>query len=86
MPRYEYKCESCNMIFEVTHSYKDKQEECTECGSSCLEKVFSSPLRRIKQSTRDQKPGDKVNQAISESQEDLRKQRKILEKQRNTSQ
>jgi putative FmdB family regulatory protein len=41
MPIYEYKCESCGIVFERMQHFDDKQlQECPECGG---------PLRRVLQ-------------------------------------
>lgn len=43
MPTYEYKCNSCNIIIEVTHSIKETpQFFCEKCNSKVpLERIFS---------------------------------------------
>jgi len=32
MPRYDYKCEGCNDVFETTHGVNEAVEECPKCG------------------------------------------------------
>ena len=39
MPRYEYKCRSCDRNFEVTHGINDSVETCEECGGD-VRRVF----------------------------------------------
>lgn len=35
MPKYDYKCEACDTIFEVTRSIGDtSSESCPECGAA----------------------------------------------------
>jgi len=31
MPRYTYRCNKCEKVFEVAHSIKEKWEICEEC-------------------------------------------------------
>jgi len=44
MPIYEYKCNSCEQVFEVlTRTHSDTKElVCPECNSQSVAKMFSS--------------------------------------------
>jgi putative FmdB family regulatory protein len=44
MPVFEYKCSSCNTIFEVLHKSSVNQDEvsCPDCDSKKIKKLFSS--------------------------------------------
>ena len=44
MPRYSYKCDDCDEIFETFHLMNETLTECVECGSTAgnLYKVPSS--------------------------------------------
>lgn len=39
MPRYEYKCKSCEKTFEAVHGVNEKVEECQFCGKE-VRRVF----------------------------------------------
>ena len=40
MARYDYRCSSCNNVFEVEHPMSERpQITCPECGAAC-ERVF----------------------------------------------
>jgi len=42
MPTYDYGCTSCENIFEVVHSFRDKPEiKCTKCGNVCKKQISS---------------------------------------------
>ena len=46
MPRYDYKCQNCNLPFEVRMSMSEYSEgnkpECPQCGSTEVERSFTS--------------------------------------------
>lgn len=85
MPRYDYKCSDCGLDIEITHSYKDSVTQCPECDSTSFNKVFSSPLKTVRQVTKTKKTGTEVNRAIEESRQDLEQQREELQKNRSSS-
>jgi len=39
MPRYEYKCKSCDRNFEVVHGIDDNVETCESCGGE-VRRIF----------------------------------------------
>ena len=44
MPLYEYKCNGCNITFDVTRSYQERETaiECPACGLDST-RVYSVP-------------------------------------------
>lgn len=46
MPRYDYRCETCERIFEIQASMSDREEdrrpECPSCGERETRRVFGS--------------------------------------------
>ncbi len=40
MPVYEYRCESCQKLFEIEHRMSEKRTVCEECGGA-LERLIS---------------------------------------------
>jgi putative FmdB family regulatory protein len=85
MPRYDYKCNKCDMIIEIVHPYKELVTNCPQCDSTDFNKVFFSPLNRVRPAGQSVKVGDEVNKAIEESRQDLEKQIKELQKNRSSS-
>lgn len=67
MPRYVYECDSCNEVFQVSHSIKEKLEEC-ECSGS-LRRIPSMPSI-IKVKT-DGSAARKVHKHIQEAKQEL---------------
>ncbi len=41
MPIYEYRCESCDKIFEKIIFRKDEKISCPECGNANVQRVLS---------------------------------------------
>lgn len=43
MPKYDYMCEQCDSVVEVTKSFSDSPEQdCSTCGSA-MKKLISVP-------------------------------------------
>jgi len=73
MPRYEYKCKSCDHNFEVTHGINDSVEACEECGGE-VRRVFH-PIGVIFKgsgfyATDAKKPSNKPSGAPEQDQKD----------------
>ena len=44
MPIYDYECKSCGKITEIfQRTIKEKTVNCSNCGSTKMEKLFSAP-------------------------------------------
>ena len=68
MPRYVYKCDSCNEVKQVSHSIKERLEIC-ECGES-LHRLPSMPF--VFNSNSEQKDrAARIDKYISDAKEDL---------------
>ena len=68
MPRYVYKCDSCEKIKQVSHSIKERLETC-ECGEK-LHRLPSMPY--VLNSDGEQKErASRVKKYISDAKEDL---------------
>ena len=49
MPLYEYECEACGRRFEVIRKFSDPPlDVCTQCGSSPVRRLPSSPAIQFK--------------------------------------
>ena len=77
MPRYVYQCFACEDVFEIQHSYKEKQEQCIICGDPRIEKMLNNPIK-IK-ALSDHVPkggvGEVTKEAIEDSKKELQKQK-----------
>lgn len=43
MPNYNYECQECHHVFEVTASIKDMEKglfQCKQCGSKNIKRLF----------------------------------------------
>jgi len=80
MPKYVYECTNCGAELEVVHSMKEKLKDCEECDTiESLRRIPSfSFLREDPASSRS--PGRKVKDFIEESRDELKKERRNLQK------
>ena len=81
MPRYTYKCDECEEVFETNHSMSIKLEDCELCGSvESLTRVPSSTFITTNTlSTKDDKKvGDLVKEHIEESKKELKSEQEKL--------
>ena len=80
MPRYSYSCEKCLNVFEVTHSYKEIQEECLVCGAvGFVKKNLSNPINiRNRPTSTSKQIGSVVNKAIEDNKRELKEEKRKL--------
>ena len=76
MPRYVYKCTSCEEHFEVSHSIFEEQEWCISCDSKSLNRVPQMPHIKREVSSRGDKVGSEVKRAIEENRALLDEEKK----------
>ena len=76
MPRYVYKCTSCEEHFEVSHGIFEEQEGCTSCDSKVLNRVPQMPHIKREVSSRGDKVGNEVKRAIDENRALLDEEKK----------
>ena len=83
MPRYVYKCQVCEIVFQKIHSIKEKLVDCCECNSdNSLRRIPSMPVV-IKTTETDTKRqvGSLVKEYIEDVKEDLKEEKKKLSNQ-----
>jgi putative FmdB family regulatory protein len=73
MPRYTYKCNECEEVFEINHSMDIKLKDCELCESlESLTRVPSSTFITTNITTKDNKKvGDVVKNHIEEAKKEL---------------
>jgi putative FmdB family regulatory protein len=77
MPRYKYKCESCDKVMIVLHSINDSYTTCDFCGiEGMMKKLLSTPLYMVEDSTVDGAVGDITKEYIEANREILKQQQK----------
>ena len=76
MPRYVYKCTSCEEHFEVSHSIFEEQEWCISCDSKSLNRVPQMPHIKREISSKGDKVGSEVKRAIEENRALLDEEKK----------
>ena len=79
MPKYIYKCNSCEVVLGLYHSMSESVSDCTQCGAtdSLIKKPPSFNLEQ-KQGA-DKKIGSVVKESIKDFKEDLDEQKKDLQ-------
>lgn len=80
MPRYIYKCDECDLVFQVVHSIKDKLVNCEEClVENSLVRIPSMPLVLNKEHTAEKREvGSLVKEYIENAKEDLKDEREHM--------
>ena len=68
MPRYIYECKSCEAITQVSHSIKEKLEQCESCDDGQLHRLPSMPYVFKDDNTGIAK---RINKYIKDAKEDL---------------
>ena len=76
MPRYTYKCLSCEETFDVYHGIFDEQHTCGFCHSTKLKRVPQMPHIQREQVSRGEKVGEETKRAIEENRALLKEERK----------
>ena len=72
MPRYLYKCDSCEEDFVAFHSFSNTQDSCTLCGHESVTKMVGKPVVLNKKSTNSKDTGSLTNEYIEANRELLK--------------
>ena len=83
MPRYVYKCQACEIVFQKVHSIKEKLKDCEECDSKgTLQRIPSMPVILTKKQDDEKKQvGSLVKEYIEDIREEVEKEKKELSSQ-----
>jgi len=81
--RYVYHCDKCEKTLVISHLSDETQTQCPECSSAeGFKKVLTSFSTSTGAKARKQKVGQITEEFIENSREELRQQRKDLDKAR----
>jgi len=81
MPKYVYRCKSCELVTEVVHSMQEKLKDCSECDTiDSLVRVPSFSFTLGKETSDDSSAGQRVKEFIEDSRTELNKEIKSLKK------
>jgi len=85
MPKYAYACTKCSHYFEVSHSYKERREDCPQCAAKkTLQKVLDTPINKVSGvSGRRLQSAHRVHDAISQGKREVDEEKKRLQKREN---
>ena len=79
MPRYRYKCSSCEAELEIFHTLKEKFTDCTECEEeNTLKKMLSKPFISKNRPENKKNIGNITKKFIEENREVLAKQKEEI--------
>ena len=79
MPKYAYKCDTCDKEFVVRHSLKDKQTKCILCDSeNNLTRLPNTSYISIKPIEKAANVGDITKQSIEDFRRDLKEEKQKL--------
>ena len=82
MPRYSYKCDSCETCFLAMHPSDEVLEKCNICDSTgSLTKLLTKPTY-VAKGRKNKKVGQLTEDFIDEARQDLKKQKQDLIKQK----
>jgi putative FmdB family regulatory protein len=82
MPKYSYRCTNCPHSFDARHSIKELLTDCPECDQKeALKRVPSTPFRStVTKKTQRGKVGEVTKKFIEDTREELKKEKKQLQK------
>ena len=76
MPRYTYRCNSCEEEAEVIHRMSEKRTLCEQCGEETLERVPSQIFSTKPEPL--QRTGAIVDSYIENAKKEVEREKKIL--------
>ena len=77
MPKYSYKCSSCEEEYDFYHSMSEEITNCAHCDSNATMTRMPSRFSLFKQQ-KENKTGDLVKAAIVENEEELKQEKEKL--------
>ena len=78
MPKYRYKCESCEFIFFAHHSISKLLKDCEYCNTNDSLTKLPTSFRLIEDVVRETSTGQIVKRSIEEFREDLKEEKRRL--------
>jgi putative FmdB family regulatory protein len=69
LPRYLYKCESCEGDFVAFHSFSEQKESCDLCGHESVTKMVGKPIVLNKKQEDSKATGALTNEYIEANRE-----------------
>ena len=79
MPKYLYKCETCEEQFEVRHSMSETLEKKKDCEKECkLSRIPNFPTRIVTTKNKKEKTGEIVKQHIKDAKQEVKQEKEKL--------
>jgi len=75
MPKYKYKCNACEVVFELVHSMKERVRDCDSCKMTNVVERIPYTVRVQKIRGGKEKPGSIVKRFIEEAKEEVKNEK-----------
>tara|TARA_R100001594_G_scaffold131973_1_gene171929 strand:+ start:1722 stop:1970 length:249 start_codon:yes stop_codon:yes gene_type:complete len=82
MPRYEYKCTDCEATSTIFHLVNESWDECPKCMKKQTLKKVLSTFTTTKKVGHRSVVGETTEEFIKEAREDLKQQKRELDRER----
>lgn len=78
MPRYTYRCTSCDTYLDIFHLADEEPDKCMQCNSSENLVKLLSPIRTTRKNKLSRKTGALTEEFIQDSRQELEQQKEEL--------
>ena len=79
MPKYLYKCDTCNEQFEIRHLMNETLEKKEDCEKECkLTRIPNFPIRINTKKNEKEKVGEVVKQHIKDTKQEIKEEKEKL--------
>jgi putative FmdB family regulatory protein len=81
MPTYTYRCDKCEVTFEIFHSMSETVDGCEKCAAPVTKMISKSLNIKKNNNFGKDKPGKIVKQYIRDVREEVRQEKKKMKEQ-----
>jgi putative FmdB family regulatory protein len=78
VPRYTYRCTSCDTYLDIFHLADEEPDKCMQCNSSENLVKLLSPIRTMRKNKLSRKTGALTEEFIQDSRQELEQQKEEL--------
>ena len=79
MPKYLYRCETCEEQFEIRHSMNETLEKKEDCKKECkLSRIPNFPVRIDTKKGKKEKTGEIVKQFIKDAKREVEEEKEKI--------
>ena len=81
MPTYTYRCDKCEVTFEIFHLMSETVDSCEKCGSPVTKMISKTFNVKKNNNFGKDKPGKIVKQYIKDVREEIRQEKEKMKDQ-----